>query len=68
MSSTMSLSIFVAAETKYTILVSTVTALVTLYLAPVEQMEGMVTPVRADCGLAQAIELSRIPEHQSASE
>ena len=57
-----------AAETKYTILVSTVTTLFTLYPATAGQLEERLTPVRVDRDLAQAIHLDRISEDQSAAE
>jgi hypothetical protein len=53
-------------ETKYTILVSAVTSLVTLY--PAEQPQELVTPVRAESDPAQAIESGRLSEAKAAAE
>jgi hypothetical protein len=47
---------FVAMETKYTILVSTVTALVTLYPPLANQLQQPVTQLRSDNALTEEIE------------
>jgi hypothetical protein len=59
---------FVAVETKYTILVSAVTALVALYSSLANQVQQPVTHLRSDNGLTQAIECGRIFEAKTAAE
>jgi hypothetical protein len=49
-------TISVAVETTYTILVSTVTALITLLAPLAEQLQQRVTHLRSDNGLTQKIE------------
>jgi hypothetical protein len=60
--------IFVAAETKYTILVSTVAAIVALYSSWAHQLQQPVTHLRSHDDLAQAIERGRISEAEAAAE
>jgi len=59
---------FCCAETKYTILVSPVTALVALHSPPAKHLEVLMTPVQAGNDLAPAIELGRISEDNAAAE
>ncbi len=61
------MNISVAAETKYTILVSTVTTLVTLYPLLADQLQKPVRHLRSDRDLKKAIERGRIPEDTDAA-
>jgi hypothetical protein len=63
----MSSKYFVAVETQYTILVSKVTALVTLYPPLANQLQQPMTQLRSDKDLKQAIERGRIPEATAAA-
>ena len=57
---------FLAAETQYTILVSTVIELVALYPPMANSYNSPVTDLRSDEDLKPAIESGRIPEAAAA--
>jgi hypothetical protein len=58
----------VAVETKYTILVSTVTALVTVYSLLPNRLQQPESYLRCDNDLTRAIERGRLPEANAAAE
>jgi hypothetical protein len=59
---------FVVVETKYTILVSTVTAVITLYPPLTEQLQQPVTHLRSDDGLTKGSKIGQISQATPAAE
>jgi hypothetical protein len=61
-------AILLAVETRYTILVSTVTARVTLIPSPASDLQQAVTHLRSGSDLTNRWKMDRIPEGAAAAE